>query len=505
MNKREKILAAVLGVALLGGVVYSAFAFVISPLFEKKKLLRDLEAEVVQRESAEMTLQLQNKRLQTEMFKRSLPGELEVAKQEYSTALRRILRESKVPLGYSFGEKPPDLRNVPQISKGKPFYTKIGYTITISKIDIGTFMTFLKKFYDMNLLHQITQFTLKREDTANLAFDKRQPNKRTDLSVTLAIEAVILDGVPPRKTLFAAPTGTGALMGALGMYSLENNPEVARGITPQEITRVLATPNRIYADVVAHDVFHGYIPAPEKIITPGPPPPPPPPIPLPDLSQFVKFNNLIRTSDGHSLAEIYDVYTDGYYSLDISMAGEKVIVKAQKFAIKSEGRLLEKLHPSENWLDINNPASRGNRKFWVYGLDDNALILGERDTAPAVEAPKVIAKVAKGIKGGAAVVALPVADPKAAIMGGVVAIGPKPERYYIWQFGQTMKNLKELTKAEADPIIRKIQGISPELTKAPEKEPMAEPVKPMAKGVTVVELAPPPREVAPVPVIDPGK
>ena len=150
MNSREKLLAGILGVALLAGVLYGAWAAVVSPLMEKKRQLRDLQNDMAERETSKSTLEFQNKRLQTVMYKRSLPANLEIAKQEYSSALRRILRESKVPIGYLFEERPPDMRNIPQMAKNKPFYTKVAYTITISKIDIGTFMTFLKKFYEMN-------------------------------------------------------------------------------------------------------------------------------------------------------------------------------------------------------------------------------------------------------------------------------------------------------------------------------------------------------------------
>jgi len=492
VNSREKLLAGILGVALLAGVLYGAWAAVVSPLMEKKRQLRDLQNDMAERETSKSTLEFQNKRLQTVMYKRSLPANLEIAKQEYSSALRRILRESKVPIGYLFEERPPDMRNIPQMAKNKPFYTKVAYTITISKIDIGTFMTFLKKFYEMNLLHQITQINLKRDNTASLAFDKRQAEQRTDLSCTLAIEAVILDGVPPRKTLFAAPTGTGALMGGMGLHSLENQAEVARGIVPQEYVRVLATPQRNYADIVTHDVFHGFVPEPE-------PPPkskekePEKPVPkLPDLSAFVKFKKLITTSDGHSLAGIYDVSTDGYYEIDVAMVGEKLLAKGQKFMIKSEGRVIEKLYPPANWLEINNPASSGNRKFWVYGIDGKALIVGDRESALA-EAPKAPAKGAPKF-GKAPAAALPPADPKAAILGGIVVIGPKVERYFRWEFGQTLKQIKEIPKAEADAIIPRIQGVKVAPMPVEEKPEVEQPV---------IEKAPMPKDSKPA--IEPGK
>jgi len=472
VNKREKYLAGFLAIALLGGLTYAGWAFLVSPYLEKKRLLRELQNDIADRESTKQAMEFKNKRLQTVMFKRSLPADLEVAKQEYSTALRRILRESKVPIGYSFADRPPDVRNIPQIAKNKPFYTKIAYTITISKIDIGTFMTFLKKFYDMNLLHQITQFKLKRDETASLAKDTRQANRRADLTCELAVEAVILDGVPQRKTLFAAPTGTGAIMGGMGLYSLENNAEVARGITPQEYVRVLAVPDRVYADVVTRDIFHGFVPPPE----PPPPPkkeePPPPPVRLPDLSAFVKFNSLIGTSDGHRFVGIYDVYTDSYYDLDIATIGEKVVVKGQKYSIKSEGRVVDKAHPPENWLDLQNPASSTNRKFWVYGLAGDALILGDRNASATAETPKGKNNIlVKGGRGGAP--ALPPADPKAAILGGVAAIGPKPERFYRWKNGDTLKLIQEIPKAEADAIIRAIQGL-PAVQVEPKEEPKPE-------------------------------
>ena len=82
----------------------------------------------------------------------------------------------------------------------------------------------------------------------------------------------------------------------------------------------------------------------------------------------------------------------------------------------------------------------------------------------------------------------------------LVAVGPKVERFYRWEFTQTLKQIKEIPKAEADAIIRTIQGLPavPPMPVEEKVEPKGEP-KPEEKPEPKPEEKAPEKEVAPMP------
>lgn len=487
VSSRERILIWAFGLIGVGVVGYVFIAMLLMPLLSQRKTNRELETDIAVAEAEYGATQNRNKKAMAEILPRSLPADLDFSKREYQAALTRLLLESKVPAGYTVRDQPPDTRGIPELVKNRPAYIKIAYAITISKVDIATLMTFLKKYYDLNLLHQITKFTLKRGDNSKIDADPRYAKDRTDLDVTLITEALLLDGAPARKTLLAAPVSAGSVLGAAGFFSLENTtPEIGRGIAPYQISQILANPARDYAYVIGKDAMHGKLPVPppdkpkekEKVveIPPGP-----------DISAYIQLVTLVKSSDGTAHVEIFDKWNNYDFEINMKQVGEKLGIDAMRFMktkksnFYPDGRMKDASYPKGgNVLAFADEKSSTNRTFKIYGVDGNALVLGE--TAGADPKAKPTGKFTK-----------PPQDLKPAILGSVFAGVPVPkgEKYFRWEVGVPLKGIKELNAADAQKAIQRALGGLLEAT------PVSAPVP----------VAPPPLEVAPKPngVLEEGK
>ena len=107
-------------------------------------------------------------------------------------------------------------------------------------------------------------------------------------------------------------------------------------------------------------------------------------------------------------------------------------------------------------LIIGKYTMSNKNDFTVYGLDGDALILGER---PVSAKPGEVQPLPRGSKPGA----LPKikwaeTDPRTAILGGVGVLAPKAEKFYRWEYGTNLKQIVELSKTEADKAIRRAQS-----------------------------------------------
>ncbi len=485
VSSRERILIWAFSLVCVGLLGYVFIAMLLMPLLSQRKTNRELETDIAVAEAEYGATQTRNKKAMAEILPRSLPADLDFSKREYQAALTRLLLESKVPAGYTVRDQAPDTRGIPELAKNRPAYIKIAYAITISKVDIATLMTFLKKYYDLNLLHQITKFTLKRGDNSKIDADPRYAKDRTDLDVTLITEALLLDGAPARKTLLAAPVSAGSVLGAVGFFSLENTtPEIGRGIAPYQISQILANPARDYAYVIGKDAFHGALPKP-------PPPTPikdkdPPPPPGPDISAYIQLVTLVKSSDGTAHVEIFDKWNNYDFEINMKQVGEKLAIEAMRYMktkksnFYPDGRMKDASYPKGgNVLAFSDDKSSTNRTFKIYGVDGNALVLGETAGDPK---GKLTGKFTK-----------PPQDLKPAILGSVFAGVPVPkgEKFFRWEVGVPLKGIKELNADDAQKAIQRALGGLLEAT------PVSAPVP----------VAPPQLEVAPKPngVLEEGK
>ena len=488
MSARERLLMWVLGLGLTAAVC-GGFVFLLAlPLLEQRRTNRALEADNAELTASFESRRAQNKRVMATILPRSLPADLDLGKREYESALGHLLTESKVPAGFTLKEKAPDNKGVPELAKNRPAYTKIAFTITMSKVDIGTVMAFLKRYYELNLLHQITNFTVKRDDNSKITDDNRQAKDRTDLNVTLVTEAIMLDGAPSRKTLLPAPISGGSLLGGAGLHSMENtSPQIGRGIAPYPLVQVLATAARDYALVTARDVLHGKLPAPPKVVIKPPKAEDPPPPPGPDISPWIRLVSMVKSSDGSAHVELTDIYNNFDFEINLTQQGEKLIVKAIRYKKEKpsdknpNGRVVDKDFPSGGMLAIADEKSRTKHLFKIYGIDGSALVLGETDGAE----PKPAS--GGGRPGGGRPSSKPTPDAKPAILGGLYAAAPalpKVEKFYRWEVGVPLKDIKEMKPDEAQKAIRRALGGLLEVSGAvPDPVPMEREVTPPPAGL----------------------
>ena len=259
MNSRERNLAIILGgfivVAIVAVVGYLA---VYLPIASLNQDIANIDKEISDKDAKLVHVQKDMKRVEPTL-KRSLPAEPDVARQEYDAAMNRILREAKVPVSvYTISPTSVDSRPLPEMGPKKPAYQRIAMRITMKPVDLATLIDVLHRYYRLNLLHQITAFSVKKIDGGTVSRRRDSTvSDKADLDVTLTTEAIILDGAENRRALLPIPVAMGAVGGGAGFQSLHAVPEPARGLNPQQIARVLASADRDYMALLVQDPFHG--------------------------------------------------------------------------------------------------------------------------------------------------------------------------------------------------------------------------------------------------------
>ena len=183
-----------------------------------------------------------------------------MARREYTVALERLAESAGVPKGYTISPKGMDnsARNVPEISKGKPVYTRVAYELVFKKADMWAIKDFLEGYYNLRLMHQITSIHIKKDDDPGA----QNAGRRNDLTVTLTTEAILVDGAENRRTLLPVPTAYAAIGGGAAYKGLTVSPEAARGVVPEATVPVLSPAGRDYSLIVQNDPFNGPLPAP---------------------------------------------------------------------------------------------------------------------------------------------------------------------------------------------------------------------------------------------------
>jgi hypothetical protein len=291
MTSRERNLAIIMGVLLLVGVAFIGWTFLAQPLMAKHSQTVALEAEVLDLQKQADDSQKLAPKL-AEAKRRSLPADPKAAaarlatqaaapqagapatavkpessstaRLEYSMLLGRLLERAKIPVdSITVKEKTADARGIPVLPNKRPAYTRVIYDVDVRNVDLWEIHDFLTGYYQVDLLHQITSLTIKREEGAQAAGKK----DRKDLTLNMTTEAILLDGAEPRPNLVPIPSAFAAVGGWPGYDAIafNANPNPARLINPFRTTPLLAPSRRDYSLIVLRDMFHG----------PLPPPPPP--------------------------------------------------------------------------------------------------------------------------------------------------------------------------------------------------------------------------------------
>lgn len=212
MSTRERKLVMLLAVFGLFGLLFGAYQLVWQPIQDGKKKLAELRDDLGEKQEKLEKYQKDRRRLDAAK-KRSLPANPEDARREYEAVLGRLLRSAGVTAPNVVPKDNPDTQRIPQIEEAngrkRPAYSRVGFEITLKKVDLPTVAKFLEGYYGLNLLQQITHFEIKRTDAEIAQAGRRgaATGDRTDLEVKLVTEAIILDGAENRKTLLPVPTG----------------------------------------------------------------------------------------------------------------------------------------------------------------------------------------------------------------------------------------------------------------------------------------------------------
>lgn len=277
------MVVALLSGLLIVGSVMGGYTLVYSPLSEASDSIKALKEEInglPDKEGLSGRVERMNKTAkQLPLLKlESLPQSEDIAKSQYKLLLERLMQQArieqwKIPSATKLDNRAP---MTPDLGNKKPAYTRLSFRVDMSKIDIWQLADFLYEFYQVDLLHQITDITITRQNKAT--------EMRNGLEVHLTIEAIILDVADNRTSLFPVTvanksnskielTPAGQAVAAIGgggaVAAVAAQPEVNRKVTAQTNTPVLATKRRDYSMLALRDIFYGILPekSPELTIT----------------------------------------------------------------------------------------------------------------------------------------------------------------------------------------------------------------------------------------------
>ncbi len=493
MKRNMRLILLVVGVLAVGGLLAAGYFLLAEPYLARVKAVEKAEADARRVDDDLTDLQTQARKLKP-LEKRGLPAGVnypddpkrskreyaEVAKQEYETALTKILKDAgarNATVNFIDGES-NNKAGIPQMDTNyKPnnasdpaeylTYTQIVYKVEIPKTDLGTIGDVLRRYYSLDLLHQITHLSIRQTTANELGQDERPAKERADLKVEITTRAIIINGAERRRSLSPAPSPLIGLVAGIGAVPYQQSTSLSRKLPPPPSEPILAVKPRDYALLPAKDPFHGSIKPYPDFVDKGPAPPPPPPPAKPDLREFIVFTTSIHSQVGneHSVEiVIKDKINQDEYQVVVTQIGEKVVAKVTKFYFDNfktnPADRKKKEYMNEPTLDISKFTMSNKNNFTVYGVDtDGSLIIGERPTLP--EPAKEEKKPAVGGGGGRpqppAKPTLPPPDPKAALIGGPVVFAPRAEKFYRWKSGDSLKQIVELSKTEADAAIRRAQ------------------------------------------------
>jgi hypothetical protein len=186
LSKREKVLAGVVGVLLVGTAAYATLGAVVRPLLVRNPALTGLEQEL-QKKKLALEAALKAKEKMADLRKRSLPREVTVARSEYQTWLLKLaethLRSFKVVVNMVGATTP---------SKEPPPYNRFSFTVT-GQASLAKVIQFLYEFYSVGYLHQIDKLALG-------------PVQKTgDLQVNIEVQALSLLDSPVKELATMKP------------------------------------------------------------------------------------------------------------------------------------------------------------------------------------------------------------------------------------------------------------------------------------------------------------
>ncbi|HEY2910985.1 MAG TPA: hypothetical protein VGI99_12105 [Gemmataceae bacterium] len=266
MSPRERNMAILLmALILLFGSAAAGYVFVYEPISAQEAVAAKLDEEIRKQQADYNIIKAERKRLAV-LKLRSAPPDPEIVRREYIEAMTRILLQAKVAPGFTVHDlSQMDNTGTPLLAPKKPAYSRAQFEIQFDKADMWTVEDFLYGYYQLDLLHQITQIDIQNETRASTVRGRPVSADRKNLKVKIHSEVIILDGATARRSLLAIPTAFAAAEGGLLQTAMNLTPEAGRNITPILYAPVLATRGRDYSLLVQNDIFHGPLPAPPAL------------------------------------------------------------------------------------------------------------------------------------------------------------------------------------------------------------------------------------------------
>lgn len=231
---RERNLVVVLvSILLIGGGGLLVNVLYLQPLAQKKDQLLALEKDITEK-NRRITQARANAKKMKGWMQASLPPDVDLAQREYEKFLSDLPRKSGAR-GGDFTVSAPrqiDTKSSPTLPGKGPIYTKLPFTIQ-GHGTVPTVVKLLENFHKAPLLHQIKNINLQRPLTLG---PQQRPN---EIDVRLTVEALVVTGAPPRKTLLTETKAENGSDGPMFQVSL--------------------APERDYRSVPEKNVFYGPI------------------------------------------------------------------------------------------------------------------------------------------------------------------------------------------------------------------------------------------------------
>jgi Tfp pilus assembly protein PilO len=194
MQKREKVLAAIVASLVVLLVCYSLVGRVASAFSSRNTQISTLKATIREKQGLEKRGQQAALQL-AEWEHRSLPSEQDMAKTLYQTWLVQMTDRVKLTNANIDAGRGGNHRNI---------YHTLPFTVQ-ARGSVEQAVAFLHEFYSANHLHQLRSATFKPV-----------PNSK-DLDLNLSIEALVLPGADRRDELNDEPS-TRLALGSLDAY-----------------------------------------------------------------------------------------------------------------------------------------------------------------------------------------------------------------------------------------------------------------------------------------------
>ncbi len=322
MTTKERNLSYVLGGAL--GVIavgFIAHQFILSPMWEKDKLIAERQNEVDELNAKAQ--KIQRAKLAFEFDRQqSLPQDVKFSRGQYTILLDSLARKADFASGaFKVSSAEPDEKTAPIISAKKRAYTRLTFDISV-RADLWRVTDFLRRFYEQPLLHTVKKINVQRPSDA-------KAQQRQELDVTLTIEALVLDVAPDRPTLLPTSPALALMSGTAAQVGYNMNAVLSGTGSPFVASNVLATEGREYLRIAGKNPFYGpYVPTKERITeTPA----------EEDASGFITLTSvLLHPEDGSLVATFRDKTTNNNYTItqktdgSINVMGEYELVPGKK-------------------------------------------------------------------------------------------------------------------------------------------------------------------------------